>query len=70
MNKLYKKGCYLGRLHRKSVRLWEARLGAKSRELRAQHPVAISHMKSINANFVMVSSALQCSQSVHLKYRV
>ena len=67
MNKLYKKGCCLGRLHRKPVRLWEARFGAKSRELKAQNSVAISHMKSINADSVMVSTALQDSQSVLLR---
>ena len=49
------------------MRLREARFGAKSRELRGQHPVAISHMESINAISVMVSTALQCSQSVHLQ---
>ena len=43
-------GCHLG-----EVRLWDTRSGASSQKPRIQHPIASNHVRSIDANVIVVA---------------
>lgn len=38
-----------------AVRLWDTRSRSESTEPRIQHPIAINHVRSIDANFIVVA---------------